>query len=173
MKLKPAGDPTEITLMLFNEGIAAAGDLQSTISTLRAENERMATERANALKVHCVINSPVRDSILPFLVSILFPTVDCKVNGKLESPCVVYCQHTMSKAIHNEFITYCFVLEIGKMCNCKRTARKRSLCKGIFWSLVNSFEKGRKKRQIQGSHSDWKAWKNGKAFSNQGKVQEF
>ena len=25
----------------------------------------------------------------------------------------------------------------------------------------------------QGSHSDWKTWKNGKAFSNQGKVREF
>ena len=66
MTLKPADDPTEITLMLFNEGIAAAGDLQSTISTLRAENERMATEKANALKVHCVINFPLQDSI--FLV---------------------------------------------------------------------------------------------------------
>ena len=58
MKLKSAADPTEITLMLFNEAIAAAGDLQSTISTLRTENERMATERANALKVCvCVINA--------------------------------------------------------------------------------------------------------------------
>ena len=38
--------------MIFNEAIAAAGELQSTISTLQAENERMATERANALKVH-------------------------------------------------------------------------------------------------------------------------
>ena len=26
---------------------------------------------------------------------------------------------------------------------------------------------------IQGSHSDWKTWKNGKAFSSQGKVREF
>ena len=25
----------------------------------------------------------------------------------------------------------------------------------------------------QGSHSDWKTWKNGKAFSSQGKVREF
>ena len=25
---------------------------------------------------------------------------------------------------------------------------------------------------IQGSHSDWKTWKNGKAFSSQGKVRE-
>ena len=27
--------------------------------------------------------------------------------------------------------------------------------------------------QWQGSHSDWKTWKNGKAFSSQGKVREF
>ena len=27
--------------------------------------------------------------------------------------------------------------------------------------------------RIQGSHSDWKTWKNGKAFSSQGKVREF
>ena len=72
MTLKPANDPTEITLMLFNEGIAAAGDLQSTISTLRAENERMATERTNALKVHCVIDSPLRGSILSFLFVFCF-----------------------------------------------------------------------------------------------------
>ena len=26
---------------------------------------------------------------------------------------------------------------------------------------------------LQGSHSDWKTWKNGKAFSSQGKVREF
>ena len=26
---------------------------------------------------------------------------------------------------------------------------------------------------FQGSHSDWKTWKNGKAFSRQGKVSEF
>ena len=26
---------------------------------------------------------------------------------------------------------------------------------------------------VQGSHSDWKTWKNGKAFSSQGKVREF
>ena len=26
---------------------------------------------------------------------------------------------------------------------------------------------------FQGSHSDWKTWKNGKAFSSQGKVREF
>ena len=25
----------------------------------------------------------------------------------------------------------------------------------------------------QGSHSDWKTWKNGKAFSSKGKVREF
>ena len=25
----------------------------------------------------------------------------------------------------------------------------------------------------KGSHSDWKTWKNGKAFSSQGKVREF
>ena len=31
-------------------------------------------------------------------------------------------------------------------------------------SLINS---------IQGSHSDWKTWKNGKAFFSQGKVWEF
>ena len=28
-------------------------------------------------------------------------------------------------------------------------------------------------KQWQGSHSDWKTWKNGKAFSSQGKVREF
>ena len=28
-------------------------------------------------------------------------------------------------------------------------------------------------RRNQGSHSDWKTWKNGKAFSSQGKVKEF
>ena len=33
------------------------------------------------------------------------------------------------------------------MCNCKRRAGKRSLCKGIFWSVVNSFEKGGKKKK--------------------------
>ena len=27
--------------------------------------------------------------------------------------------------------------------------------------------------ESQGSHSDWKTWKNGKAFSSQGKVREF
>ena len=27
--------------------------------------------------------------------------------------------------------------------------------------------------QLKGSHSDWKTWKNGKAFSSQGKVREF
>ena len=32
--------------------------------------------------------------------------------------------------------------------------------------LVYTFSK-------QGSHSDWKTWKNGKAFSSQGKVREF
>ena len=26
---------------------------------------------------------------------------------------------------------------------------------------------------LQGSHSDWKTWKNEKAFSSQGKVREF
>ena len=26
---------------------------------------------------------------------------------------------------------------------------------------------------LQGSHSDWKTWKNGKAFSSPGKVREF
>ena len=28
-------------------------------------------------------------------------------------------------------------------------------------------------KSLQGSHSDWKTWKNGKAFSSQGKVREF
>ena len=28
-------------------------------------------------------------------------------------------------------------------------------------------------KSCQGSHSDWKTWENGKAFSSQGKVREF
>ena len=54
VKLNSAADSASITVMIFNEAIAAAGELQSTISTLQAENERMATERANALKVHII-----------------------------------------------------------------------------------------------------------------------
>ena len=37
------------------------------------------------------------------------------------------------------------------------------------WFPVESAEA----RAGQGSHSDWKTWKNGKAFSSQGKVREF
>ena len=29
------------------------------------------------------------------------------------------------------------------------------------------------KQVVHGSHSDWKTWKNGRAFSSQGKVREF
>ena len=31
----------------------------------------------------------------------------------------------------------------------------------------------RDKQKLQDSHSDWKTWENGKAFSSQGKVREF
>ena len=50
--------------------------------------------------------------------------------------------------------------------------------------LIKSFQSGERLKVIfrlnymflmngQGSHSDWKTWKNGKAFSSQGKVREF
>ena len=76
------------------------------------------------------------------------------------------------------------------------TARKRSLGQGnIFAPVCHSVHRGGGEylgrypsgrynpqagttpRQVhplgQGSHSDWKTWKNEKAFSSQGKVREF
>ena len=59
------------------------------------------------------------------------------------------------------------------MCDCKRRAGKRSLCKGILWSVVNSFEKGGKKRTDSGFPLGLENMENEKAFSNQRKVREF
>ena len=42
--------------------------------------------------------------------------------------------------------------------------------------FISGFEEKNSKPKRQGSHSDlktWKTWKNGKAFSSQGKVREF
>ena len=44
---------------------------------------------------------------------------------------------------------------------------KRATC---FWTYTINLEL---LKVYQGSHSDWKTWKNGKAFSSQGKVREF
>ena len=48
----------------------------------------------------------------------------------------------------------------------QKSLKPKSLPKKIRYDHGTDFT-------VQGSHSEWKTWKNGKAFSSQGKVGEF
>ena len=58
---------------------------------------------------------------------------------------------------------YIFVTQLHRCRNCEKIVEGSWKIQQA--GLFNPF--------LQGSHSDWKTWKNGKAFSSQGKVREF
>ena len=68
--LKECADASVVTRLIFEHAISISSDLQGKIGQLESENERLATERASALKVKTWVPW-VRFNNMPALVQIM------------------------------------------------------------------------------------------------------